>query len=425
LVRTLALSVLVVVLAGCDHGDAFDDCTSSPDTPGARVDACPWSQFPDEDFRARELTGRVRNGDALVPNALVRIDNASYRPTASLLPITVLTDSVGFFSGIRTVPLIYDISARFDSNVIVYRNAAARYFEPAIEASTRSFGRAFTSRVQVTLEHPLDPTHSVAFFASGDNVLSVSGDVAHGLSILTSTYTATATLHAVEYVTAGGLETAMAYATDDVDVEPGVEDVAKLTFAPITVFAAPRFTASAPPGFVASTVDVVIGFTQTSDGRLISVPMGEAKQFPVIPKANYTYHSIATRSDGALSDSGEVTFNVHQPETQIEFAEAPTAEAPAASATIGAGDLLVASGEGVLEHVLVSKSGGPTVRVVTTQAETKLPDVVSLGAPPAVGDYEWTVRSYPTARYVEELSGPNARRYRPMGASPPRPLVLR
>lgn len=420
-----------MLLAGCDRGSEWAECNPDNDpgaTPGRRVKQCPTSEFLSEDIWSREVYGRVRRGEELVEGALVQVDRTSGGgPSAPPLPLTTVTDKVGYFSGLRAAPLRYDISARMDDDVIVYRGVGGRYFEPSIDVSARTFARAFTAGVDIAFDRPTPPDHSIAYFASGDEIFAVNGDAEHGLSVLLGKYTKPATLHAVEYETAGGLQKATAYAKADVVVDAGERRFARFAWAPITRFVSTKFIVKAPPGFVVEPVDVLAGVTPTSDARLVSVPNNTALPYPVIPNMYYSFHARATRADGAVTDSGESVLNIDLPEVEASLeASLPTSISPAEGETRGPGDVFVASGEkGVFEHLLVSQTSGPTVRMVTRSTDTILPDVTALGAAAAAGPYTWTVRAFPTAKVIEDLSGLRPRRYRPMTVSAPRTITLR
>lgn len=406
-------------------------------SPGERVNACPWSQFPAEDARGREAVGRVWRGEELVAGALVRVDRAAFGSASAGLPLTTVTDAVGFFSGLRATPFRYDLSVLLGQTLIVYRDVTARYTEPSIESDRGSVwsGRAWTSHVDVGFDRPLAAGHSVAFFSSGAGIYSVRGDAASGLSVLTDKYTTNATLHAVEYETAGGLAKATAFARVSVDVDAGEGRFARFVFSPVTRFFTPKFSGKLPAGFTNASVDVILSFSATSDARLVTVPLNEAASFPYIVDVGYTYRARATRQDGAVSDSGETGFSADKDETEVELPELPEAVTPAFGETRGAGELLVAQGSsssevgrGVFEHVLApvapTAPGASEIRVVTADSRAELPDVASLGAS-AAGAYAWSVRAYPTAKTSQELTGSRARRYRPTAIAPPRTIILR
>ncbi len=434
LARTLLLLFFASTIAGCDSSAEFEDCVFSDDpgaTPGSRRASCPSSVFPSEDRRAREVFGVVRRGEDVVPGAIVRAE-----PSSGLAPgapsetaATTITNGVGFFDGLRTTPLRYDLSVKLDRegspdpDLLVYRGLGGRYIEPSIEGP-RTFTRAWTSRVDVRLDRAVPAGHSVAFFASGDGVYGVTGDLESGLTVLGRAYALDATLHVVEFETAGGLVKATAYGTAGVPVDAGVVRLVTIALQPIPFFVEPKLTVKAPAGFAPSAIDVRFGFTRTSDALLASIPIGSSRSLPIIPNAGYTYRVTAT-TDGVVSDSGENGFDVLDPVTEIELPAPPTVTSPLEGETRGAGEMLLVDGEGVFEHVLVPQAGGPTMRIITRQREAVLPDVAVLGSTPAVGPYTWTVRSYPTASFADELGGLDSRRFRPMGVSRSRSILLR
>ncbi|HVH41493.1 MAG TPA: hypothetical protein VM925_04090 [Labilithrix sp.] len=419
---------MTLSLVGCDSSSEFEGCVNSDDpaaASGSREKQCPPSTFLTEDFRAREVTGVVRRGEGVVAGAFVRVDPWADLPNTHPSNVSsAVSDDVGVFT-LRLAPLRYDLSVRFDDNVLVFRGLGARYFDPSIEGTSPLPGRAWTGRVDVRLERPVADGHTLAFFASGDGVFGVTGDLETGLSVLVRSYTTPAKLHVVEYETTGGLEKATAYGKTEVIVDAGVVRLATFPLAPITTFAEPRFVATAPPGLAPATVDVIIGFTRTSDARLATLPIGVSRKLPIIPDAGYTCRARGTGPDGAVSDTGETGFDVYRAETAIELPSPPVARWPLDGETRGPAEMLAVDGEGVFEHILVPQTGGPSVRLMTSDPDVALPDVRSLGAAPAIGPYTWTVRAFPTAHFVEALSGVDSRRYRPVGISAPRTIVLR
>lgn len=393
-------------------------------SPGSRIASCPGAEFAKEDERSREVFGRVRSGEELVAGALVQLDRTSGGPGNAALPLTTTTDPVGFFSGLLAAPLRYDIAARFDSTLIVYRDISARYFEPGIDTPTQSFGRMWTGNVDVAFDRVVAPDHSVAFFASGDGVWFVSGDVQSGLAVLADKYTTIATLHAVEYETAAGLAKATAYGKTTVALDVGKRQFARFALAPVERFVSTKFIANRPAGFLPASIDVLVSFSATSNARLVTVPDGGALPFPVLPNASYAFRATAARADGSLSDTGELGMSPDWPEVAFPMYAAPAAVSPANGDTRAAGEILTAAGEGVFEHMLVSQTDGSTMRIVTSDTDAMLPDLRAYGSPLPAGPYTWTVRSYPTAERSEELGGLRARRYRPMTTSAPRTLTL-
>jgi len=433
LARTLLLFFFASTIAACDSSAELEDCVFSDDpgaTPGSRRASCPSSVFPSEDRRAREVVGIVRRGEDVVPGAFVRAEPASVFPPGapSATVATTITNEVGFFGGLRTTPLRYDLSVKLDRagspdpDLLVYRGLGWRYVEPSIEGP-RTFARAWRSRVDVRLDRAVPAGHSLAFFASGDGVYGVTGDLASGLTVLGRAYAMDATIHVVEFETAGGFEKATAYGTTVVPVDAGTARLATIALQPISHFVESKLTVKAPAGVAPSAIDVRFSFSRTSNALLVSLPLGSSIRMPMIPNAAYTYRVTAT-AEGVVSDTGERGFDVDVL-TEIELPAPPTATSPLEGETRGAGEMLLVDGEGVFEHVLVPQAGGPTMRIITRQREAALPDVAGLGSTPAVGPYTWTVRSYPTARFADELGGLDSRRYRPMSASRSRSIILR
>ncbi|MDF2692633.1 MAG: hypothetical protein K0S65_1016 [Labilithrix sp.] len=430
LARTLPLLLLAGSVFGCDSSAEHEDCVYSDDpgaAPGSRRDACVPSGFPVEKLRSREIGGLVRRGEDLVAGAVVRVDSSpGFAAGMTAAPAFTVTDSVGYFGGLRTVAFRYDLSIKLDqsgADLLFYQGLAHRYFEPSIEGP-RTFARAWASRFDVTFSRPIPDGHSVGFFVSGDGIYSVTGDRASGLVLLAREYSLPATLHAVEYETARGFEGATAYGKLDVMADAGRVGFATVALAPIEKFVEPQFAVTPPPGYTGASIDVFFGYSRTSAGHLASIPFGGSRRLPLVPNAGYTYRVTAT-SDGAVSDSGEVVFDVTAPLTQVEMPTPPVIVSPLAEETRGVGEPLLVSGEGVFEHVLVPQAGGPSMRILSAQHEVALPDGTPLAAAHATGPYTWTVRSYPKARFVEAIGWLDTRRYQQMGVTAPRSIVLR
>lgn len=432
LARTLALLALpIAALAGCDSTSAFEDCTVDAElAPGSRRDRCPASVFPAEHARARELFGVVRRGEDVVGGAMVRAEpSPEFASGRAAAPATTVTNAAGVFNGLLTVSLRYDLLVKLDrpgtpdADVLVFRGLAGRYVEPSLEGPLAA-ARAFTARVDVALDRAVPEGRSLAFFASGVGIQGVTGDLATGLTVLSGSYAAPATLHVVEYETAGGLAKATAYGTVSVRADAGVARFATIPLQPIPFFVEPTLTAKAPAGASPVTIDVGFSFSRTSGGALASIPAGGSASLPIIPNAGYTYRGRATK-DGASLDTGEIAFDVLLPTTEIELPSPPAVLSPRGGEARGVGESLLVDGDGVFEHVLAPAAGGPTIRIVAGQREAALPDVTTLGLAAPIGEHVWTVRSYPTARFAEQLAGLDARRNRPMTVSPPRTIVLR
>ena len=427
LARTLLLLFTTSLLVGCESSWEFDACVFSDDPSGAaggRRSACPSSVFNPEDARSREIAGVVRRGEDVVPGAIVLVDpSPGFTGVKSTTTLSTITDAVGFFGGLRSVALRYDLSVKLGEDLLFYRSDANRYFEPSLEGP-RTFSRVHTSRVDLRLDRAIPDGRSVAFFANGEGVLTVSGDGASSLSVLHQEYTNPAAIHVVEYETSGGFEKATAYGKADVVLDPGGVRLARVVLEPVTTFTEPAFSVSAPPGAADATIEIRLFFSRTSDALVATVPPGAPRKIPVIPNASYTYRAGAT-VDGATVHSGDAFFDPSRPVTEIELPAPPIVASPAEGEVRGAGETLLVDGKGVFEHVLVPEGGGRTMRIITRQRDAALPDPTSLGAAPASGPHSWTVRSFPTVRFAEELSGLDVRRHHPMGVSRSRSIVLR
>ena len=427
LARTLLLLFTTSLLLGCESSSEFEACVHADDpsgAPGGRRLACPSSTFAPEDPRSREIAGLVRRGEDLVPGAIVRVDpSPDFAGIKSTSTISAITDAVGFFGGLRSVALRYDLSVKLGEDLLFYRSVATRYLEPSLEGPL-AFSRAYASRVDLRLDRAIPEGRSVAFFTNGEGVLTVSGDVARGLSVLHQEYTNPAVIHVVEYETSGGFEKATAYGKADVVLDPGRVRLASVVLEPVTKFMEPAFSVAGPPGAANATIEIRLSFSRTSDALLTTVSPGTPRKLPVIPNAGYTYRARAAL-DGATVHSGEAFFDPFQPVTEIELPAPPLVISPADGEARGAGEELLVDGEGVFEHVLVPEGGGRTMRIITRQRNASLPDPTLLGAGAASGPHTWTVRSYPKLRFAEELSGLDVRRYRAMGVARPRSIVLR
>lgn len=420
--RRLFLAALL--LTACDRSSDFEAC--------ANEGQCTESVFKAEEPRWREVAGIVRRGDEGVAHALVRVEPSADFPASSAgagaIPLTALTDNVGFFGGLRNVGFRYDIGAKLDRDIVFYRGVLGRYIEPSVESDEQPFSRAWRARVSASLEAPLPPGQSLAFFASGDGVFGVTGDLQSGLSLIVRDFTMPATLHTVAYETAGGLEKATAYAKTSLIANVAKPQLVTIRLGPLPAEVSPEFVVNAPSGFVPDgDVDVLIGFTRTSYARLATVPIGGTKSLPIIPDAGYTYRTRAKRGD-ELADSGETGFDVYKV-TTVELPAPPIAVAPAEGETRGAGEFLTAEaadpseiGSGVFEHVLQGPAA--TIRIITTQRDVALPDVRVFGVEPA-GTYTWTIRNFTTMRFVENISGMDGRRYKPFSVSKSRTIILR
>ncbi|HVJ88372.1 MAG TPA: hypothetical protein VM580_01125, partial [Labilithrix sp.] len=292
-------------------------------------------------MRSREVSGTVRRGEMGVAAALVRAEPWDGFSHAAGSAVSTLTDETGFFGGLRPLPLRYDLSVKLGDDVLVYRGLAGRYFDPWIEDPSFPYPRAWPGRLNVLLAAPLPENHSVAFYASGDGVYGVTGDLATGLSVLTNEYTGPAIVHAIAYESAGGLKTAMAYGRAEVIVGGGRTRLVTMELLPIERFGKPQFEVKAPPGFAAAAVDIYLGFSTTSGALYASVPLGQTMTLPLVPGAGYTYRVVATSAAGAVSDTGESGFDLlREDPIEIELPDVPSVLFPVDGETRGVGDSL-------------------------------------------------------------------------------------
>ncbi|MBX3228914.1 MAG: carboxypeptidase regulatory-like domain-containing protein [Labilithrix sp.] len=421
----------------CDSASEHEGCIDPADRskPGPDPSQCPRSTFPEQGFRALEVSGIVRRGEDPVAGAQVHVTPAPDTTTlAGSPPFDTTSDVAGFFRVASSVPKRYDLSFRLPGgldgrdDVLVYRSVGGRYLEPHLDLPVRTLATAWVARVDVRLATPLAAGQALRFLAAGDGVVGVTGDAASGLFVHTTRYTATATLHAIAYDAARGLNSATAYAKVDVITDAANPKVLALHLEPLTgERPTPTFELEeAPPGFVPGDVVVRIGVGRTSDAVLVSIPWGTTTSLAPIPNQSFTYQLRATRADGAISDSGETGFDIGAL-TKIKLVAPPEVTAPADGATIGPGDLLGAGGPGVIEHVFepASATGAGMHIVQRLGPETPLPDPRPLGVSTLAGTYTWTVRSFPNLTWVENVWGPDGRRYRPFAISPPRTITIR
>lgn len=377
-----------------------------------------------EDARGREVGGVVRRGEDLVAGAVVRADpTPGFASATSADAVSTITDAAGFFGGLRPIALRYDLSVKLGEDLLYYRSVARRYIEPSLEGP-RVSARAYTARAVLRLDRAVPEGRAIALFASGDGVLGVAGQDGGVVSVLQQRFTTHAAIHVLEYESSGGFEQATAYGKAELTLDASVTKLADVTLAPIGSFVEPTFSVSAPAGLAPAEVEIRFSFTRTSGALLATVPLGSPTELPAIPNAGYTCRARAAR-DGAVSDTGEVWFDPYRPVTELTLPAPPVAVAPLDGEARAPGESLLVDGEGVFEHILTPEGGGRTLRIITRQRDATLPDPALLGARPASGPHSWTVRSFPSVRFAEDLSGLDARRHRASGASAPRTVTLR
>ena len=437
--RATILLLLASLLGSvaCDTASENEGCVDPNDRskPGSDPSQCRRSTFSAQDFRARDVSGIVRRGEDPVVGASVRVAPSPHSSTLrDAPPVDTNTDVAGFFRVAGGVPALYDLTFKLPNGVnrrddlLVYRDVAARYLEPQLEVPGRTLARSWIGRVDPRFDTPVAEGLAILFLASGEGIAGSTGDLASGLSVHMASFTRKATIHAIAYTPALGLNSATGYGSADVTSDAGATKVVNLHLDPITAERpTPTFELDAPPpGFVPGNIDVRIGVGRTSDALLVSIPWGTRVSLAPIPNQGFTYQVRATRADGAIADSGETGFDIGGL-SKVKLVPPPEVIGPEAGATIGAGDLLLAGGPGIIEHVFEpTVPNGDTLDIVMRMGpETPLPDAKAVGVTALTGTYTWTVRSYPNLTFVEQVWGADGRRFRPFAISAPRTVVLR
>lgn len=405
----LAGSFLLALAGGCDSASVYEQC-AKPDKEFSGEERCFPSTFAQEDKRAREAAGFVTIGIERVPNAVVSMNGA-----------VTTTDSSGTY-WFRDTPFRYDVSARVDEDVIALRGVAQRVVDLVIERDVPI--KAFTAKVVLALKDAPRAGHRLAFFASGDNVVGLSGDLASGLTVASRTFeNDKAKIHVVEYPEDVGLAGADAKGSVDVRVRADTATSASVELEPLTEAKETRFELNPPPppGFDLEDVELLLDFgTRLSRTTVRAIPIGTKVVLPVMKDAGWLARRKATRADGAIASIGLRPFS---PGDTVDLALYAPPEA-----VRNEGDVLFAKsaqGAGVFEHTLVPVAGaGKTIHVFSARDDAKVPDLQALGLPPARGEYRWTVRVFPDFAFVEAMSGIENRLYRSASTSRPRTIVL-
>jgi hypothetical protein len=424
------LLFLIPSFAACDRSSEYAACVYADDpasASGSRDSACPESVFWSVDGRWAQLNGTVRRGEDGVPNAIVSVEPSPGLVTyAKDAPKRSVSNAVGLYGPLRNVAHRYDMTVKLETDVMVFRGVVSPFFDPNIESNTSTPARGWRSTLEVQTEAPVPADHALAFFASKTDALTVEGDVEHGVSLICSTFDASATIHAVEYVRGQDLSSAVGYAKADVAVSAGGTRIVRFRLEPITRFGETRIKVAPPSGFdVPSSVDVLMAYSRTSGALLTTMQPGVVKKLPLIPDvSSYGYRVRAARPDGAISQSGEGGVDALSKENLVSLIEPPIARSPAAGATVGLDEPFMVTGAGVLEHIFVPEGGGSTIRIITTDGDARLPTFGSVGATPPVGKWSWSVRSYPKVHSVKDFTS-LSRRYESFGASEPRVITFR
>lgn len=451
--RSFLSFVIFVGAAGCEH-PSYEECTYTDDpasTSGARRDKCAPSQFVITTTDWRDVAGQVLRGENGVNSAVIRVEPTDEyaSETKGGLRTILTTDAGGFFGPIRNVSLRYNASFRDGSDILLYRGVSGRYMFPSFDPKPGAarFAKAYSAGFAPVLTGPLlgdsqtlPANKALTFFATGEKAYDIIGSYADGsLKILGSEYSYPATIHALLHDAGGDLTTATAYAKVDLRVVANTTASVNLVFAPIPEIKETKavLSATSSPLYIPGSIELTVGYSRTSSRKVGVVEMNKMTRIPAFPNHVYvTYRARVEASDGSVSDSGEMGFNIFQEENAIALPPAPVILEPANGSTVQPNDrrtTLLASGSkgGLYEHILVpmtspSLTGQTTetgsVRIFTSSPTTPVPDLHALGATPTTGEYTWSVRAYPAIRVPEALGGFDGRRFLAFGVSSPRTL---
>lgn len=414
---TMALAAVGAVV-GCDRND----------TSHSR------STFAAEQNRSRSMSGHVFSELEPVPDAVIRLtSNADagadglFDQQISLADRTFVTDPFGFYA-FNAGPSTYDLTIRNDHldglscgaapcaalhEVVALRGLQSRYFEPQIGGGM--VPQAFVAPLQVALDPPLDDDSAVTFFAFGDDVASLRADgrtVELGLRRFETAprandplNTTTATLHAVVHSKSGGILAATAFGHANLLVRAGQPNSVVINTMPLSSvpqpFAPNAFSVYAPSGFTIQRLEVWVDFGNRSMAQLVATPLpNEVVQIPVIWYSWWRVRARATRGE-IVSESELRVVDILKPSATLTVPDAPVPEGVA-------GNMVSGDGEGMREHVFVPvDAGGTTLRVLTTDRTTTLPDPTEFGLPAATGRYTWTMRHWPAATRFENFVEPD------------------
>ena len=431
LVLGFASAFSLLAYVGCDNGG------DAPD---------PKSFFVTEDPYARQISGRVLHGTEVVAGANVKIEPVGgfaaydHLAAAGTAGYQTSTDLGGKYY-ITNGPFFYDLSVRKDREVVVFRALANRYFEPPL--GTDAPLRGYTAHIAPSTMPPAAAGNAVAYFVAGNQARTVVPD---GSSLVATfrDFASRVNLHAVEYVASKGLTSAVRWGFADIPVTAGtatpalvyMNEIPLATDGGATDAADVLINAVPPPGFTVSSIELVMDLGLRTSAQVVT-PLENNVPMPVqiVRPARYFVHAIAKRGE-ATADSGLQYFNpfvktdVLLPRVVKESSyDAATGFTAVADNTIC--EITPTFGtdrpacRSVVEHVLVPESpSGTSLRLLTTDRVTALPDVTSLGVPAVRGRYTWTVLQYPTQRRVDGISGEDVRVVTPISTTAPRVLDL-
>lgn len=373
--------------------------------PGA-----PYAEFVNDDEPlARQIAGRIHRGPALAEGVVVR-RNAS--PTTDeaktfIAGEAVVTDAFGFYQ-FPQAPGRYDLSIRKDHEIVVYRDLLFRYVEPSFPDDAAP--RAWSAELALTVEPPPAAGRQLSFFASGQDVASVTGDRASGLRLAIRQFSLPGvkgspppTLHVVEHPAGKSVAAATAYGKVELVVSAGKVTPATVRLEPVApATSAGVIDVEAPAGFVAPEVEVTMHFGIRSQAHVVGrIAAGGSLAVAKVPNAIYVVHARASR-EGALSDSGLIGWDPWASRSVLELPEPPALEGAEAG-------VFTARGTGPREHAFTSTTGADVVRVVTGARAVAASELARVAAAPPPGKYTWRVRHWPALSIPESLGGPDAR----------------
>jgi hypothetical protein len=430
----VALAFVASIVA-CDRGE----------------DPKPVSTFADLDPTSRDLVGHVHAGTEVVAGAFVRVDpSAGFAASPFLLAAgdttprfarTGATDDGGFYR-FEFAPFVYDLSVAHGRDLYVFRDVLTRAFDPVFAVEPPITG--FKARVLATTNPPPAAGNATVFFVSGADARTIApvAGTSGALDTVFRRFDSTITLHAIEYVAAGGPAAAVAEGKLDVRVRDGVVVSPVLAMTPITAIAAATFDVAPPAGYALAPLELEMDLgvrTSAVPLPLTHAVPGAILNFAVATDARYYVRARATQGS-AVSDSGRFRVNPFDKNALVlpppVSTEAPiddqaiamgegttTMTAPAVLAL--GGPLSARLTKGIVEHALVPESGtGTIVHVVTPERTTSLPDASALGLPPPSGRYVWTVQSFPTLAFTDHLGGEEGRVIPASWRSAPRVIVV-
>ena len=397
-------------------------------------DPLPPSTFPDPFPSSSQLVGHVWAGTEPVGSALVRVDpSAGFPADPRLLAAgdtdprfarTTTSDAAGAYR-LQFAPFVYDLSLTHDRDLYVFRDLVTRAFEPPIAVEEPVAG--FAARVVPSTSPPPRAGDATAYFVSGDDARALVAATG-GAGTFDATFRrfdSTVTLHAVEYVAAEGLASAVAEGKVDVRIRSGLVVSPVVTMTPITLAGMATFSVTPPTGYVLESIAMEMDFglrTSAVPLPLTHIAPGQPLKFAVATDARYFVRARA-KQGAAVSDSGRFYLNPFTDNALVLPAPVST-DAP--NELVTGGTLVARLTKGIVEHALLPESGsGTSIHVVIGVEDTTLPDARALGLVPPTGRYLWTVQTFPTLAFTDRLTGRDARVSPPSWTSAPRVIVLR